>query len=368
MPEGENEGQFTLFKHYVPKPKRKQPKKNNNARLRGPLGTLQGSDFSAPNMGRRSASDRKRKANSKFKETLNEPEVTLKGPLKKCDKLILVLMKGGDKNKKQMAEIFNNPVDLTKFKTYAQDIKPSHPICFMDIKRKLYKGKYKNYDFFANDVRRVFHNAFIFNREEKLGFVYQAAVELSNEFEKKMGKLHNEEVEKARRIALEKAKLEEEMRQKKEEAKQRAAEKKRKEKEKERQRKEREKERKRKQKEKEKEKKRKEKERMKKSSSKSKRKGGRKSLGNLSAKQIEQLMAQNGGVQNQLDMMKQMEFLRNEIAQLKNRGASADGGTSGNSDSTNRKTEEAIGVHAKAMGFQCESGADREDKQTFDPR
>merc|ERR1711871_729842 len=311
MPEGENEGKFTLFKHYLPKPKRKQPKKNNNARLRGPLGTLQGSDFSAPNMGRRSASDRKRKTNSKFKETLNEPEVTLKGPLKKCDKLILVLMKGGDKNKKQMAELFNNPVDLTRFKTYAQDIKPSHPICFMDIKRKLYKGKYKNYDFFANDVRRVFHNAFIFNREEKLGFVYQAAVELSNEFEKKMGKLHNEEVEKARRIALEKAKLEEEMRQKKEEAKQRAAEKKRKDRERERQRKDREKERKRKQKEKEKEKKRKEKERMKKSSSKSKRKGGRKSLGNLSAKQIEQLMAQNGGVQNQLDMMKQMEFLRN---------------------------------------------------------
>merc|ERR1719421_1950012 len=346
MPEGENEGKFTLFKHYVPKPKKRPPKKNNNARLRGPLGTLQGSDFSAPNMGRRSASDRKRKTNPKFKETLNEPEVTLKGPLKKCDKLILVLMKGGDKNKKQMAELFNNPVDLTRFKTYAQDIKPSHPICFMDIKRKLYKGKYKNYDFFANDVRRVFHNAFIFNREEKLGFVYQAAVELSNEFEKKMGKLHNEEVEKARRIALEKAKLEEEMRQKKEEAKQRAAEKKRKEKEKER---------KRKQKEKEKEKKRKEKERMKKSSSKSKRKGGRKSLGNLSAKQIEQLMAQNGGVQNQLDMMKQMEFLRNEIAQLKNRGASADGGTSGNSDSTNRKRKKPSASMPKLWDFNAKA-------------
>ena len=53
----------------------------------------------------------------------------------------------------------------------------------MDVKRKLYKGYYKNYDFFANDVRRVFHNAFVFNREEKAGLVYQAALHLSNEFE-----------------------------------------------------------------------------------------------------------------------------------------------------------------------------------------
>ena len=352
MPEGENEGQFTLYKHYVPKPKRKQPKKNNNARLRGPLGALQGADFSAPNMGRRSASDRKRKANSKFKESLTEPEVPLKGPLKKCDKIILVLMKGGDKNRKQMAEIFNNPVDLTKFTTYAQDIKPSRPICFMDIKRKLYKGYYDNYDFFANDVRRVFHNAFIFNREEKLGFVYQAAVELSNEFEKKMGKLHQEEVDKARQAALEKAKLDEELRRKKEEAKLRAAEKKRQEKEKDRRRREREKERKRKQKEKETEKKRKEKERQKKSSGKSKRKG-RKSTGQLSAKQLQQLMAQSGGVQNQLDMMKQMEWMRNEIAQL--RQGSAAGGSSGNSGSTNRKRKKPSASTPKLWDFNAKA-------------
>ena len=93
-----------MFKHCAQAEKAAQEKQQR--KVARASGTLQGSDFSAPNMGRRSASDRKRKANSKFKETLNEPEVTLKGPLKKCDKLILVLMKGGDKNKKQMAELF----------------------------------------------------------------------------------------------------------------------------------------------------------------------------------------------------------------------------------------------------------------------
>ena len=119
--------------------------------MRGPLVSLQGTY--TPPLARRNTSDRKRKVNSKYQEQLTEPEVPLKGPLKKCERFILDLMKGGSKNKKQYSDLFLNPVPLDMFKTYEADIKPSKPICFMDVKRKLYKGYYKNYDFFANDVR-----------------------------------------------------------------------------------------------------------------------------------------------------------------------------------------------------------------------
>ena len=79
----------------------------------------------------------------------------------------------------------------------------------------------------------------------------------------------------------------------------------------------------------------------------------------MSAKQLERLMAQSGGVQNQLDMMKQMEWMRNEIAQLKNRGASADGGTSGNSDSTNRKRKKPSASMPKLWDFNAKAELQR---------
>lgn len=346
MNEGENHGKFTMFKHYLPQqPKKKRATKNT--KLRGPLGNLQGGSYTPP-LGRRSSSDRKRKANSKFTEQLNEPEVTLKGPLKKCERLLIDLMKGGQKNKKAYSDIFLNPVSLETYKSYEDDIKPSKPICFNDIKRKLYKGFYKSYDFFANDVRRVFHNAFVFNRDQKLGFAYQAAVHLSTEFENKMSKIHGEEVDREKREALKKAQIEEEIRLKKERARLLAIAKRKREAEIRQRKRQREIERRKKKREKERERKRKEKERQKRAAkaakkaaksqkrgkgSKRRRNSSANSAGALTQEQINQLLAASGG-QNQLALMKQVEWMRNEIAQLKQNGAS--GGGSG-SEPANKK-------------------------------
>lgn len=344
MDEGENEGEFTFFKHYLPKhlqPKKKrQPKAN---KLRGPLGSLQGTY--TPPLARRNTSDRKRKVNSKYQEQLTEPEVPLKGPLKKCERFILDLMKGGSKNKKQYSDLFLNPVPLDMFKTYEADIKPSKPICFMDVKRKLYKGYYKNYDFFANDVRRVFHNAFVFNREEKLGLVYQAALHLSNEFEIKINKLHNEEVDKKKKEELRIAQAEEERKKEKERKKWVAYEKRKREAEKRKRQKERERERAKKRRIKEREKRKKEKERKKrqekarkkkeKAEARKKKKGGgsrkrRRDTPQLTQAQLQQLLAtaSGGDSTHNLALMKQVEWMRNEIAALKRNGGG--GGSSTN--------------------------------------
>ena len=153
-------------------------------------------------------SGRKKSINKKYTETLSEPERALTGNLKAMQGILLKLMSGGPRNayKSQVAIIFLDPVNLEQFPEYLDTIAPSKPICFMDVKRKLYTNMYDSYLEFATDVRRIFHNAFIFNATEKAGAVYSTAVNLSTFFEKEFAKVHATVVakeEEARRLELE---------------------------------------------------------------------------------------------------------------------------------------------------------------------
>jgi membrane protein involved in colicin uptake len=233
LAEGANEGTMELYKFYDPKPvKRPRAKKTPVARRRAPAAANGGLGGPVPIV--RQSSDRKRKVNSKFMENLTEPEVTLDNRLKTCQRILLKLIAGGGKNKKKYVEqLFYEPIDLAALPTYADDIAPSKPVCLLDVKRRLYKGMYQTYEAFGTDVRRIFHNCFVYNsKDDKARWIYDLARELSVYFEKEFGRLHQSVVDKeeelrrleAQRIENERLAAEEKQRQKEEQARKRKEE------------------------------------------------------------------------------------------------------------------------------------------------
>ena len=113
------------------------------------------------------------------------------------------------------------------------DIAPSKPVCLLDVKRRLYKGMYQTYEAFGTDVRRIFHNCFVYNsKDDKARWIYDLARELSVYFEKEFGRLHQSVVDKeeelrrleAQRIENERLAAEEKQRQKEEQARKRKEE------------------------------------------------------------------------------------------------------------------------------------------------
>mmetsp|Transcript_19754 Transcript_19754/g.42000 ORF Transcript_19754/g.42000 Transcript_19754/m.42000 type:complete len:332 (-) Transcript_19754:391-1386(-) len=102
---------------------------------------------------------------------------------RKCDALIKMLLK------RNQGVHFSAPVDWKKLKLdeYPKLIK--QPMDLGTVQEKVSSSKYERLEDFANDIRLVWKNAFIFNTPDSMYF--KAAKQLGEIFEKKM-----EEIEK----------------------------------------------------------------------------------------------------------------------------------------------------------------------------
>ncbi|KOO28314.1 bromodomain containing protein [Chrysochromulina tobinii] len=84
---------------------------------------------------------------------------TVKAELKEAKKVLKDLMG------RQVAWLFNKPVDVTKYPQYYEVI--SHPMDLGTIRKKLEGGEYEDLDAFTSDLRLVWHNCYTFNRDDQ---------------------------------------------------------------------------------------------------------------------------------------------------------------------------------------------------------
>lgn len=96
--------------------------------------------------------------------------------MKKCEQILNLLVAH------KFADPFKEPVDSVKLGIPDYPVKVKEPMDLGTVRKKLKAREYKNPAAFEADIRKIWHNSFLYNPKHTQ--IYQITVELSEYFEK----------------------------------------------------------------------------------------------------------------------------------------------------------------------------------------
>ena len=103
--------------------------------------------------------------------------------MKKCEQILNLL------TAHRFADPFKEPVDPVKLGIPDYPLKVKEPMDLGTVRKKLKAREYKNAAVFDSDIRKIWHNSFLYNPKHTQ--IYQMTVELNEYFEKLRKELHD---------------------------------------------------------------------------------------------------------------------------------------------------------------------------------